>query len=80
MNRRQFVTSSSLGIAGLAFGRSSWAQPPAAQAPPVTKFEDLRRGVCHRDPDRDEDECKHQRLHEPSVDEGRRSPPGILNC
>jgi len=46
MNRRQFVTSSSLGIAGLAFGRSSWAQPPAAQAaPPVTKFEELRRGV-----------------------------------
>jgi glyoxylase-like metal-dependent hydrolase (beta-lactamase superfamily II) len=44
MNRRQFVTSSSLGIAGLAVGHSGWAQP-AAQAPPVTKFEDLRRGV-----------------------------------
>src|SRR5262245_65665787 len=45
MNRRQFVKSSSLGIAGLAIGPSSWAQAPAAQAPPVTKFEDLRRGV-----------------------------------
>jgi len=45
MNRRQFVTSSSLGLAGLAVGRRVWAQAPAAQAPPETKFEDLRRGV-----------------------------------
>jgi cyclase len=45
MNRRQFVTSSSLGLAGLAVGRRVWAQAPAAQAPPVTKFEELRRGV-----------------------------------
>jgi cyclase len=44
MNRRQFVTSSSLGIAGLAIGRSAWAQAPA-QPPPETKFVDLRRGV-----------------------------------
>src|SRR5262245_8566602 len=40
LNRRQFVTSSSLGFAGLAVGRSGWAQ-----APPETKFEELRRGV-----------------------------------
>jgi len=45
MNRRQFVKSSSLGIAGLAIGPSGWAQAPAAQAPPATKFEELRRGV-----------------------------------
>jgi len=44
MNRRQFITSSSLGLAGLTVGRSAWAQAPA-QAPPVTKFEELRRGV-----------------------------------
>ena len=45
MNRRQFVTSSSLGLAGLVVGGRVWAQAPAAQAPPVTKFEELRRGV-----------------------------------
>ena len=45
MNRRQFMTSSSMGLAGLAVGRRVWAQAPAAQAPPETKFEELRRGV-----------------------------------
>lgn len=46
MNRRQFLTSSSIGVAGLAFGgRADAAQAPAAQAPPVTRFEELRRGV-----------------------------------
>src|SRR5678815_50145 len=43
MNRRQFMTSSSLGFAGLAFGSRVLAQAP--QAPPQTKFEELRRGV-----------------------------------
>jgi glyoxylase-like metal-dependent hydrolase (beta-lactamase superfamily II) len=47
MNRREFLTTSSFGVAGLAVGRSSaFAQAPAAQAaPPVTRFEELRRGV-----------------------------------
>jgi cyclase len=46
MNRRHFITSSSAGLAGLALGRRGWAQPPAQPAaPPVTKFEELRRGV-----------------------------------
>jgi hypothetical protein len=62
MNRRQFLTTSSVGVAALAFGRSTRAavnaagfgptfaegfggQAAAAQAPPVTRFEDLRRGV-----------------------------------
>lgn len=47
MNRRQFILSSA-GVAGLSLlGRQSFAQQPAAQpaAPPVTRFEDLRRGV-----------------------------------
>src|SRR5690348_17023400 len=46
MNRRQFITSASAGIAGVALGRSARGQataPPAA--PPQTKFEELRRGV-----------------------------------
>jgi cyclase len=50
MNRRQFLTTSSLGVAGLAVGRPASAagfggQASAPQAPPVTKFEELRRGV-----------------------------------
>jgi glyoxylase-like metal-dependent hydrolase (beta-lactamase superfamily II) len=46
MNRRQFILSSA-GVAGLSLlGREGWAQQPAAPAaPPVTRFEDLRRGV-----------------------------------
>ena len=60
MNRRQFIISSSFSIAGTALHRNSvYAQAPApafaegfgGQAPtqpaasPVTRFEDLRRGV-----------------------------------
>lgn len=46
MNRRQFILSSA-GVAGLSlFPRELQAQQPAAPAaPPVTRFEDLRRGV-----------------------------------
>jgi glyoxylase-like metal-dependent hydrolase (beta-lactamase superfamily II) len=54
VNRRHFLTTSSLALAGTAFarvpvlGQAPGAQTPAAQtpaAPPVTKFEELRRGV-----------------------------------
>jgi cyclase len=47
MNRRQFVLSSTAGLAGAALSRElAWAQQPAAPAaPPVTRFEELRRGV-----------------------------------
>src|SRR5688572_22476431 len=47
MNRRQFLLSSSAGAAGVVLSRNvSWAQAPAQPAaPPVTRFEDLRRGV-----------------------------------
>ncbi|MGH9384552.1 MAG: MBL fold metallo-hydrolase [Vicinamibacterales bacterium] len=54
MDRRQFLTTSSLGVAGMAFGRPTWApayaagfggQAAAVQPPPVTRFEELRRGV-----------------------------------
>jgi cyclase len=46
MNRRQFILSSA-GVAGLSLLRQeSWAQQPATPAaPPVTRFEELRRGV-----------------------------------
>jgi len=46
MNRRQFIISSA-SVAGAAFARvPAWAQQPAVPAtPPVTKFEELRRGV-----------------------------------
>jgi cyclase len=50
ISRRQFVSTSSLSVAALglarlpAFGQAG-AQAPAAQAPPVTKFEEIRRGV-----------------------------------
>src|SRR6185503_18268716 len=44
MNRRQFVATSSMTLAAMKFhGISAFAQ--TAQAPPVTKFEELRRGV-----------------------------------
>jgi cyclase len=46
MNRRDFVISTAMGVAGVGLaGTRSWAQAPAAQAPPVTRFEELRRGV-----------------------------------
>jgi glyoxylase-like metal-dependent hydrolase (beta-lactamase superfamily II) len=45
MDRRTFLLSSTTGVAGLALSRSlGFAQQPAA-APPVTRFEELRRGV-----------------------------------
>ena len=67
MNRRQFVTSSSLGIAGLALAVRVWAQAPAAQAPPVTKFEELRRGVgFHRQ--RRDDRLSRQRRRRVAID------------
>jgi cyclase len=44
MDRRTFLVSSTAGVAGLALSRGVlFAQQPAA--PPVTKFEELRRGV-----------------------------------
>jgi glyoxylase-like metal-dependent hydrolase (beta-lactamase superfamily II) len=47
ISRRQFVSTSSLSIAALGLGRlPGLAQAPAqAPAPPVTKFEEIRRGV-----------------------------------
>ena len=47
MNRRQFLLSSSATAAGVLLSREvSWAQAPAQPAaPPVTRFEELRRGV-----------------------------------
>ena len=47
MNRRQFLLSSSASAAGVLLSRNmSWAQAPAQPAaPPVTRFEELRRGV-----------------------------------
>ena len=49
MNRRQFVTTSAMSLGALAFPRMPVAaqaggQTPAA-TPPVTKFEEIRRGV-----------------------------------
>ena len=44
MNRREFLVSSSAGLAGASLvGWPAWAQQPAA--PPATAFNDLRRGV-----------------------------------
>jgi cyclase len=46
MNRRHFVASSTAAAAGIVLGRLPLgAQAPAAQAPPVTTFTELRRGV-----------------------------------
>jgi glyoxylase-like metal-dependent hydrolase (beta-lactamase superfamily II) len=45
-NRRQFVTLSSLGVAGSLYNRHLWAQAPAGQPPPaVPEFRDVRRNV-----------------------------------
>lgn len=45
-NRREFVTTSSLGLVGLLGNRSLFAQAPAAQQPPaVPMFQDVRRNV-----------------------------------
>ena len=52
MNRRQFVTSSSMSLAALGLSRlpsiaqaGAQAGGQAPAAPPVTKFEEIRRGV-----------------------------------
>ena len=48
MNRRQFVTSSALSVAGFGLARVAAAAQAGGQAPaapPVTKFEEIRRGV-----------------------------------
>ena len=43
MNRRQFLVSSSAGLAGASLaGLPAWAQQPAA---PATAFNEIRRGV-----------------------------------
>jgi cyclase len=49
-DRRQFLTSTSLALAGAAFARvpaigQGAGQPAAAQQPAVTRFEDIRRNV-----------------------------------
>jgi cyclase len=45
-NRREFVTTSSLGLVGLLGQRSLFAQAPSAQqAPAVPMFQDVRRNV-----------------------------------
>ena len=48
VNRREFVSTSVLSLAGLGLSRPFAAQAPAQPAapqPPVTKFEEIRRGV-----------------------------------
>ena len=48
LDRRTFLTTSSLAVAGVAASRAPlFGQAPAGQpaAPPVTRFEELRRGV-----------------------------------
>ncbi|MBA3270806.1 MAG: MBL fold metallo-hydrolase, partial [Acidobacteria bacterium] len=46
VDRRQFLTTSSLALAGAAFpGARLWGQPAQTPAPPVTAFTDIRRNV-----------------------------------
>ena len=45
MNRRSFISTTSVGVAGLVLARDSFAAQPAPAAPPVTSFTELRRGV-----------------------------------
>lgn len=50
ISRRQFVSASSMSVAAIGLARlpvfgQAGGQAPAAQAPPVTKFEEIRRGV-----------------------------------
>jgi len=50
VSRRQFVSISSMSIAAVGLARlpvfgQSGGQAPAAQAPPITRFEEIRRGV-----------------------------------
>ena len=44
-NRRQFVTTSSLGLIAAFGNRSLLAQAPAAQPPAVPAFAEVRRNV-----------------------------------
>ncbi len=46
-DRRQFITTSALALAGTGLVRVPLLaqQPPPQQPPPVTTFEDVRRGV-----------------------------------
>lgn len=45
MNRRSFISTTSAAVAGLSLGNNAFAFQPAAAAPPVTSFTELRRGV-----------------------------------
>lgn len=45
MNRRTFISTTSAAVAGLSLGNTAFAFQPAAAAPPVTSFTELRRGV-----------------------------------
>jgi len=45
MDRRTFISTTSAGVAGLAFTPQAFAMQPAPAAPPVTLFTELRRGV-----------------------------------
>lgn len=45
MNRRTFISTASVGVAGLALARDTFALQQPAAAPPVTSFTELRRGV-----------------------------------
>jgi cyclase len=45
MNRRAFISTTAAGVAGLTLAREAFAFQPAAAAPPVTAFTELRRGV-----------------------------------
>ena len=45
INRRRFVSASAMSVAALGLGRVRLFGQAAPQAPPVTKFEEIRRGV-----------------------------------
>ncbi len=45
MNRRAFISTTSVGVAGLALAPDAFAFQQPAAAPPVTSFTELRRGV-----------------------------------
>lgn len=45
MNRRTFISTTSAAVAGLSLANKAFAFQPAAAAPPVTSFTELRRGV-----------------------------------
>lgn len=45
IDRRYFLTSSTFALAGAALARVPMMGQTQAQAPPVPKFEDIRRNV-----------------------------------